>query len=93
MKEWQVEMLGAVENPRLEIGDLALKQLAVNLGKEDSFHPTNVAIYFGEPNTTVPDPYFNGDGPERSGCNYCGGCMGMDSFDGYYNTCRIKESS
>ena len=69
------EMLGAVENPRLEIGDLALKQLALNLGKEDSFHPTNVAIYFGEPNKTVPDPYFNGDGPERSGCNHCGGCM------------------
>lgn len=23
----------------------------------------------------VPDPYFNGDGPPRNPCNYCGGCM------------------
>ncbi|TMD34753.1 MAG: GMC family oxidoreductase [Chloroflexi bacterium] len=23
----------------------------------------------------VPDPYFGGEGPERSGCVFCGGCM------------------
>ena len=23
----------------------------------------------------MPDPYFGGDGPERTGCNHCGGCM------------------
>jgi cholesterol oxidase len=24
---------------------------------------------------TVPDPYFGGEGPERTGCTQCGGCM------------------
>ncbi|HEX7621945.1 MAG TPA: GMC oxidoreductase, partial [Anaeromyxobacteraceae bacterium] len=24
---------------------------------------------------TVPDPYFGGQGPERTGCTQCGGCM------------------
>jgi cholesterol oxidase len=23
----------------------------------------------------VPDPYFNGEGPARAGCQHCGGCM------------------
>lgn len=70
-----LHMLGATENPRLEVGDLALQKLSSELGKEDLFQPTNVAVYFGEPDKTVPDPYFNGEGPERTGCNFCGGCM------------------
>ncbi len=40
-----------------------------------TFRPANVAIYFGEPGKTVPDPYFGGEGPERTGCTFCGGCM------------------
>jgi cholesterol oxidase len=70
-----LKMLGVIQNPRLEVGDLALQKLASDLGKEDKFEPTNVAVFFGEPEETVPDPYFNGDGPERAGCNFCGGCM------------------
>ncbi|RMF61081.1 MAG: GMC family oxidoreductase [Calditrichaeota bacterium] len=70
-----LKMLGASENPHLDTGDLALKQLAKELGKTDRFHPTTVGIYFGEPEKTVPDPFFNGEGPERSGCRFCGGCM------------------
>ncbi|NQZ79311.1 MAG: GMC family oxidoreductase, partial [Ekhidna sp.] len=46
-----------------------------DLGKESSFAPTNVAVYFGQSNMTVPDPYFDGKGPERTGCNHCGACM------------------
>ncbi len=68
-------MLGANPNPRLETGDKALQQLARQIGKEDHFEPTNVAVYFGEPEITVPDPYFNGKGPARTGCRFCGGCM------------------
>ncbi|HYU14907.1 MAG TPA: GMC oxidoreductase, partial [Candidatus Acidoferrum sp.] len=30
---------------------------------------------FGRPGETVPDPYFGGRGPERTGCIQCGGCM------------------
>jgi cholesterol oxidase len=68
-------MLGATRNPRLEAGDLALRQLAREIGKEEHFEATNVAVYFGEPGKTVPDPYFGGTGPTRTGCIFCGGCM------------------
>lgn len=70
-----LQMLGATQNPRLETGDLVLQQMARSLGKENDFGPTNVAVYFGEPEKTVPDPFFDGKGPERAGCNFCGGCM------------------
>jgi len=68
-------MLGASVNPRLETGDLAIKKLAEDIGREAHFEPTKVAVTFGEPNTTAPDPYFNGDGPDVTSCNFCGGCM------------------
>jgi len=70
-----LKMLGACTNPRLETGDLALQKLAGMIGMEDRFEPTNVAVYFGEPGVTVKDPYFDGAGPDRAGCTFCGGCM------------------
>lgn len=69
------EMLGATKNPVLFDGDKALKKLAETQGILDKFEQPNVAVFFGEPNKEVPDPYFNGNGPKRSGCNFCGGCM------------------
>lgn len=68
-------MLGVIKNPRLELGDVILKEIADDIGKSNEFELTDVAVYFGEPNKTVSDPYFNGKGPERAGCNFCGGCM------------------
>jgi len=70
-----LKMLGATPSPRLEIGDRALQQLAREIGKEEHFNATTVGVYFGEPGVTVPDPYFNGSGPTRTGCIFCGGCM------------------
>ncbi|MBC8346468.1 MAG: NAD(P)-binding protein [Candidatus Marinimicrobia bacterium] len=70
-----LRMLGAAPSPRLEVGDLALKQMADDIGRSDHFHKTNVSIYFGKPGEPSQDPYFDGDGPERSGCTFCGGCM------------------
>jgi cholesterol oxidase len=70
-----LNMLGAAQNPRLEVGDRALQELAQRIGKADCFESTPVAVYFGEPEVTVPDPYFRGQGPERAGCKFCGGCM------------------
>jgi cholesterol oxidase len=70
-----LRIMGAVPNPHLETGDRVLKQIAQDIGMEEHFEPTNVAVYFGEPGVTVEDPYFNGKGPHRTGCNYCGGCM------------------
>ena len=68
-------MLGVTENPKLGPADEALRRAAARRGKEDTFKHTPVGIYFGEPDVTVPDPYFDGKGPERTGCNFCGGCM------------------
>ena len=70
-----LKMLGANKNPILFDGDKALLEVAKDLGKEDQFSATNVGVYFGKPNETVADPYFNGQGPERTGCNFCGACM------------------
>lgn len=70
-----LQMLGAVPNPRFEVGDGALKTLAEQIGQADQFEPTKVAVFFGEPEVTVPDPYFGGTGPPRAGCVFCGGCM------------------
>jgi cholesterol oxidase len=41
---------------------------------------TPVGVFFGPdgtktPGKTVPDPYFGGAGPERTGCIECGSCM------------------
>lgn len=69
------KMLGAVENPLMTEPDRVLKEIASDMGREDHFHKTKVAVYFGKPGETVADPYFDGKGPPRTGCNSCGGCM------------------
>lgn len=69
------EMLGVTPNPRLWPADHHLREIAAELGQEHTFSPTPVAIFFGEPGETVPDPYFGGEGPDRAGCIHCGGCM------------------
>ncbi|MEW5938747.1 MAG: GMC family oxidoreductase [Chloroflexota bacterium] len=68
-------MLGVARNPRLFKADEVCQQIAAELGHSDSFEPLPVGVFFGEENVTVPDPFFGGAGPERTGCNFCGGCM------------------
>jgi len=68
-------MLGSTGNPTLYDSDEALKRVAQSYGKLDQFEPTKVAVFFGEPEKVVPDPYFDGEGPERMGCTFCGACM------------------
>ncbi|MBW2547329.1 MAG: GMC family oxidoreductase [Deltaproteobacteria bacterium] len=68
-------MLGATPNPVVTQGDHVLKEIAKDLGREEHFHPTEVAVYFGDANKKVPDPYFGGEGPDRVGCTLCGACM------------------
>lgn len=70
---WQ--MLGASENPLMDEADFAMKKLAKSIGKENDFSATKVAIYFGDKGKTVDDPYFDGKGPDRTGCTGCGACM------------------
>lgn len=68
-------MLGVARNPCRWPADEVLQQIAGDMGREDTFVSTPVAIFFGEPGETVEDPYFGGEGPPRSGCIHCGGCM------------------
>ncbi len=68
-------MLGAAVNPRLWPADSALREIAAERQLESTFRPTEVGVYFGAEGQQVPDPYFGGSGPNRSGCTHCGGCM------------------
>ncbi len=68
-------MLGVTTNPYLGQGDKMLRQTAESMGYGDTFYNTRVGVYFGQPGKTVPDPYFGGEGPDRTGCIMCGGCM------------------
>ena len=70
-----LRMLGATRNPSLTYPDEVLREVAKELGRESSFEQTDVAVYFGKTGVTVPDPFFGGAGPERTGCTLCGGCM------------------
>ena len=69
------EMLGSAVNPKDTPADRALQSVASRTGREEYFHPAPVAVFFGDPGVTVPDPYFGGRGPDRTGCTFCGGCM------------------
>jgi cholesterol oxidase len=68
-------MLGVTTAPCPTDADHLLREIAEEMGRGDTVHPTEVGVFFGEPGQTVPDPYFNGRGPERAGCVQCGGCM------------------
>ncbi|BBZ26970.1 cholesterol oxidase [Mycolicibacterium madagascariense] len=73
-------MLGVVTNPTFTDADRILKEVADDMGCGDTFVPTPVGVFFGPdgqktPGKTVPDPYFGGVGPARTGCIECGSCM------------------
>jgi cholesterol oxidase len=68
-------MLGATRNPDITTSDRALRKVAEGLGREHYHQPTEVGVFFGKPDEEVPDPFFSGEGPHRTGCNRCGGCM------------------
>ncbi|WP_107364749.1 GMC oxidoreductase [Streptomyces agglomeratus] len=67
-------MLGTTTVPGTSNGDRLLRQVADDLGVADTFHPTRVGIHLGPPGQQTSDPYFNGQGPARTGCTQCGQC-------------------
>jgi len=69
------KMLGAVENPYFGDSDRLMRETAAEIGREDTFHKTQVGVYFGEEGKKAKDPYFAGEGPDRVGCELCGACM------------------
>ncbi|MCS7246990.1 MAG: GMC family oxidoreductase [Anaerolineales bacterium] len=73
-------MLGVSPNPKLWHADQILKEIAMELGRETTFRPTEVGVLFGESigvaeDQEVEDPYFGGEGPKRRTCKHCGACM------------------
>jgi cholesterol oxidase len=69
-------MLGVTENRILGDADHMLRKMAESQGVGHTFYKTDVAVYFGDkPGEAHPDPYFGGEGPARSSCIGCGGCM------------------
>ena len=69
------KMLGVTRSERLYPADKLLQEVAHEMGRGHTFRLQDVGVFFGEPEKTVPDPYFGGRGPDRTGCNFCGGCM------------------
>jgi cholesterol oxidase len=85
LADWEAELrphyatvrrlLGSAPTPLITTPDRILREIAEEDGHPEAFAPTEVGVYFGEAGRTVPDPYFDGAGPERTGCIQCGGCM------------------
>ncbi|MDP6370736.1 MAG: GMC oxidoreductase, partial [Planctomycetota bacterium] len=73
--ETALTMLGADEVPFTTPADDALRVVGEELGCSEGFASTRTGIWFGQQDVTVPDPYFGGRGPSRTGCKRCGGCM------------------
>jgi cholesterol oxidase len=77
--ETAARMLGVTENRILGPADHLLKRAAEEVGVGNTFYRTSVAIFQapeGERGgNTFPDPFFGGEGPARTTCVGCGGCI------------------
>ena len=68
-------MLGVVRYPYMPTDvDRALQQVAIEIGRGETFNKAPVGVYFGSPGVEAEDPYFGGVGPRRTGCISCGNC-------------------
>ena len=68
-------MLGVRTNPCEGVVEDVMRAAARDLGVEDTFRKTPTGVFYGMPGRRVPDPYFGGAGPDRTGCTFCGNCM------------------
>ena len=69
-------MLGVVRVPYMPTDvDRYLQQVAIDMGRGESFNKAPVGVYYGSPGVEADDPYFGGVGPRRTGCIGCGRCM------------------
>ncbi len=68
-------MLGVEPYDRDGVADVLLREYGETIGVGETYKRTPVGVFLGEPGRTVPDPYFGGEGPERTGCVRCGSCM------------------
>ena len=85
LADWEVELgphyltaeriLGVTRYRDTGPADDLLREYAEKTGADNTYANTQVGVHFGEPGKTVPDPYFGGEGPDRTGCMKCGSCM------------------
>lgn len=68
-------MLGVVQNPTVTPSDEVMREVAADMGIAETYHHAPVGVFFGEQGEQAADPYFGGEGPERTGCTECGSCM------------------
>ncbi|HET8756238.1 MAG TPA: GMC family oxidoreductase [Solirubrobacteraceae bacterium] len=70
-------MLGVVAYDQDDPADDLLREFAREIGVEDTYAKTRVGVLLGggAPGEKVPDPFFDGAGPERTVCERCGRCM------------------
>jgi cholesterol oxidase len=68
-------MLGVVVHDNDDPADQLLREFGEHLGVGDTYRKTPIGVFLDEPGKTVPDPYFGGEGPDRTGCMQCGRCM------------------
>lgn len=84
-KNWELElaphyytakkMLGVSENPYKGIQDEWLEKTATVMGVKHRYSTVPQGIFFGDATSYVDDPFLNGNGPKRRGCNLCGRCI------------------
>jgi cholesterol oxidase len=85
LRDWQVElaphyteaerMLGVVAYDEDDPADDLLREYAEEIGVGETYAKTRVGVFLRERGQTVKDPFFGGDGPDRTGCMRCGRCM------------------
>ena len=68
-------MLGVATYDEDDRADDYLREYAEEIGVEGTYAKTRVGVFLGEPGKTVEDPFFGGEGPDRTGCLRCGRCM------------------
>jgi cholesterol oxidase len=69
-------MLGVTPNTYMSPSDVAMKEVAEDMGVGHTFTLAPLGIFFGDgAGKASPDPFFGGVGPERNGCTNCGECM------------------
>jgi cholesterol oxidase len=68
-------MLGVTTYDEDDPADDYLREYAAEIGVSATYAKTRVGVFLGEPGVTVDDPFFGGEGPERTGCMRCGRCM------------------
>ena len=68
-------MLGVTEVPFDSVHQQWIRAMGKHFGTEHTVTRAPTGVFFGEPGKTVADPFFGGEGPDRTGCTRCGACM------------------